>query len=49
MSTSDLSRETAHLPGAEDVSTAVSLSADYCAAMRKECDELIKSGLLEKD
>ena len=47
-STNDLSRETALLPGAADVSTAVALTADYCAARRKECADLIKSGLLEK-
>lgn len=48
-STGDLSRETALLLGAADMPTTVPLSADYCAAMRKECDELIMSGLLEKD
>ncbi|TAQ88594.1 hypothetical protein B7494_g3112 [Chlorociboria aeruginascens] len=48
-STSDLSRETALLPGAENMPTTVSLSADYCAAMRIECEKLVESGLLEKD
>ena len=49
VSISDLSREAAFLPGAEDMSAATSLNTDYCAARREECDKLIKSGLLKKD